>query len=138
MGPDGKVNKNDKIEFNEFIFQTEVGFVDNDGFFNPPADPLIHFDKSYTINVAFKQNPALGSSIVLDPDYSCVKYSDSRGKEGITGVSGCSGMDGLQGTSYYGGTLSGCPGGFGSPGYKGGCGGNGDEGPNIEVNDYLY
>jgi hypothetical protein len=130
--PDGSVNKNDKIEFVEFDYGADAGYVDQNGYFNPPADPFAWFDKPYTLTVRLKQNPALESTLVLNPDYSCSKLALWRGQDGETGYPGQDGYSGATG-SYGSSTQNGGDGGNGSNGGNGERGGTGGSAPGLNV-----
>jgi len=130
--PDGTINKNDKLEFSEFTYAPSAGFVDANGFFTPPGDPFAWFDKPYAITVRLATNPALESTIVLNPDYSCSKLAVWRGQDGMTGYPGQDGYSGSTG-AYGSSTQNGGDGQNGSNGGNGERGGDGGPAPSVNV-----
>ena len=127
----GNVNKNDKLDFVEFAFHSDLGGFDRDGWFAPNADLLASTDKEFEIQTVFKKQPDKFSfTTKYKPDYQCIKSGGKAGQEGNSGSSGPQGESGHMGqsgsTSQSGG--SGSQGGAGAPG---GDGANGGAGPHI-------
>ena len=132
MPATGKPNKNDKVDFDQFLYTPSVGSVDKAGFFNPPADAFASFDQPYTIHVTQYYNSANSASITLNPDYSCIKYTGWQGASGVEGYSGQSGYSGSSG-AYGSSSQNGGNGSNGSDGQDGSPGGVGENGPHVEV-----
>jgi hypothetical protein len=129
----GSVNKNDKLDFVEFAFQSDQGAFDKDGWFAPSNDLLATTDKEFEIKTVFKKQPDKYSfSTKYKPDYQCIKSggkSGQAGNGGSNGPSGPSGHDGQSGsTSQSGGSGS-----QGGPGGSGGDGANGGPGPHLQA-----
>jgi hypothetical protein len=128
----GSVNKNDKLDFEGFAFQSDLGAFDKDGWFAPNASLLASTDKEFEIKTVFKKQPDKFSfSTKYKPDYQCIKgggKSGSEGNGGSSGPSGQSGKDGQLGSDSQGGG-NGTQGGSGGPG---GDGANGGAGPHVQ------
>jgi len=129
----GSVNKNDKLDFVEFAFQSDQGQFDKEGWFAPGNDLLATTDKEFEIKTVFKKQPDKFSfSTKYKPDYQCIKSggkSGQGGNSGSNGPSGPAGKDGQLGsTSQSGGNGS-----SGGPGGPGGDGANGGPGPHIQA-----
>jgi uncharacterized membrane protein YgcG len=127
----GSVNKNDKLDFVEFAFHSDLGAFDKDGWFAPNADLLQSTDKEFEIKTVYKRQPDKFSfTTKYKPDYQCIKSGGKDGQAGGAGSSGSSGQsghDGQSGSSSQAGG-GGSAGGSGSPG---GDGSNGGAGPHI-------
>ncbi|MGH7296033.1 MAG: hypothetical protein ACRELB_13915, partial [Polyangiaceae bacterium] len=127
----GSVNKNDKLDFVDFAFQSDLGAFDKDGWFQPKADLLATTDKEFEIKTVFKKQPDKFSfTMKYKPDYQCIKgggKGGEAGNDGSSGPSGEGGHDGQLGSDSQSGG-SGTQGGAGGPG---GDGGNGGAGPHI-------
>jgi hypothetical protein len=126
-------NKNDKLDFVEFAFQSDQGAFDKDGWFAPGNDLLATTDKEFEIKTVFKKQPDKFSfSTKYKPDYQCIKSggkSGQAGNGGSNGPSGPAGHDGQSGsTSQSGGSGS-----QGGPGGPGGDGANGGPGPHLQA-----
>ena len=129
----GSVNKNDKLDFSEFAFNSEQGRVDGDGWFKPNPNVLSTVGKEFSIKTVYKRRPDKFSfTTTYKPDYTCIK---GGGKTGTPGTSGNGGSTGRQGQSGQGGsaTAGGGPGGDGGNGGPGGNGTTGGQGPRIVV-----
>jgi hypothetical protein len=128
----GSVNKNDKLDFVDFAFQSDLGAFDKDGWFAPNASLLATTDKEFEIKTVFKKQPDKFSfSTKYKPDYQCIKgggKSGQLGNAGSSGPSGQSGNDGKMGSDSQSGG-SGSQGGSGGPG---GDGSNGGAGPHVQ------
>ena len=129
----GSVNKNDKLDFVEFAFQSDQGQFDKDGWFEPGNDLLATADKEFEIKTVFKKHPDKFSfSTKYKPDYQCIKGGGKGGQAGNSGSNGPSGPAGHDGqlgsTSQGGGTGS-----AGGPGGPGGDGANGGPGPHLQA-----
>jgi hypothetical protein len=129
----GSVNKNDKLDFVEFAFHSELGQFDRDGWFAPSNNILATTDKEFEIKTVFKKQPDKFSfTTKYKPDYQCIKGGGGGGQPGNGGnggPSGESGRDGQLGSDSQSGG-SGSQGGAGGPG---GDGGNGGAGPRIQA-----
>src|SRR5579859_4632578 len=126
-------NKNDKLDFVEFAFQSDLGQFDKEGFFAPRADLLASADKEFAIRTVFKKQPdKFTFTTKYKPDYQCIKgggHGGDAGNPGGSGQAGESGHDGQLGSdSQAGGTGS-----QGSAGGSGGDGGNGGPGPHVQA-----
>jgi hypothetical protein len=124
-------NKNDKMEFSDFTFASNLGQVDQFGFLTPNQDVLASTDKQFEIVTAFKREPTkFNVTQKYKPSYECIKDAGQGGKPGEDGQDGSSGGAGQAGA--YGGTDNvggrGAQGGPGNPGASGTDGGNG---PNV-------
>ena len=53
----GSVNKNDKLDFVEFAFQSDLGAFDKEGWFAPNASLLASTDKEFEIKTVYKKQP---------------------------------------------------------------------------------
>jgi hypothetical protein len=127
----GSVNKNDKLDFVDFAFQSDLGQFDGDGWFAPKADLLATTDKEFELKTVFKKQPDKFSfTMKYKPDYQCIKgggKGGQAGNDGSSGPSGQAGHDGQLGSDQQSGG-TGTQGGSGGPG---GDGGNGSAGPHI-------
>jgi hypothetical protein len=128
----GSVNKNDKLDFVEFAFQSDLGAFDKEGWFAPNASLLASTDKEFEIKTVYKKQPDKYSfSTKYKPDYQCIKgggKSGQLGNGGSSGPSGQGGSDGRMGSDSQGGG-NGTQGGSGGPG---GDGANGGAGPHVQ------
>ena len=131
------VNKNDKLEFSDFAFNSEQGTFDPSGWFKPNDNLLATVGKEIKIKTVYKRRPDRFSfDTSYKPDYSCIK---DAGAQGTGGAGGNPGRDGEPGRSAATGTGngassgSGSAGGSGGQGTAGGPGGNGGPGPHLQV-----
>jgi hypothetical protein len=128
----GSVNKNDKLDFVEFAFHSDLGAFDQEGWFAPNASLLATADKEFEIQTVYKKQPDKFSfSTKYKPDYQCIKgggKSGQLGNPGSGGPSGQAGNDGKSGSDSQGGS-NGSQGGSGGPG---GDGSNGGAGPHLQ------
>lgn len=129
----GSVNKNDKIDFVEFAFHSDLGEFDGEGWFAPKNDILATADKEFEIKTVFKKRPDKFSfTTKYKPDYQCIKgggKGGSMGNAGNGGPSGNAGHDGQLGSD----SQSGGNGSQGGPGGPGGDGANGGAGPHVQA-----
>jgi hypothetical protein len=129
----GHVNKNDKLDFVEFAFQSDQGKFDKDGWFAPTGDLLATADKEFEIKSVFKKQPDKFSfSTKYKPDYQCIKDGGKNGQggnDGQQGPQGPGGHDGQYGSAVQGGGN----GSQGGPGGPGGDGANGGAGPHVHA-----
>jgi hypothetical protein len=125
-------NKNDKLDFVDFAFQSDLGAFDKDGWFAPNASLLASTDKEFEIKTVFTKQPDKYSfTTKYKPDYQCIKgggKGGSVGNGGSSGPSGQAGKDGQMGSDSQGGA-NGTQGGAGGPG---GDGANGGAGPHVQ------
>ncbi len=129
----GGVNKNDKIDFTEFAFNSGEGQVDPDGWFKPNPNVLATVGKEFSIKTVYKRRPDKFSfTTTYKPDYACIKAAGKRGGSGSSGGSGPSGKSGAQGQSGSDKSAGG-PGGDGGNGGPGGNGTSGQPGPKLVV-----
>jgi hypothetical protein len=128
----GSVNKNDKLDFVDFAFQSDLGAFDKEGWFAPNASLLASTDKEFEIKTVFTKQPDKFSfSTKYKPDYQCIKgggKNGSVGNGGSNGPSGSAGKDGPMGSDSQAGG-NGTQGGSGGPG---GDGANGGAGPHVQ------
>ena len=100
QGKEG-ANKNDKMEFTDFAFQSDQGSFNQDGWFTPNPNVLATASKELQIKSVFRQRPDKFSfTTTYKPDYTCIKQagkSGGSGQEGHSGESGQSGQTGSQG-----------------------------------------
>ena len=127
------VNKNDKLDFVDFAFQSDQGAFDRDGWFAPNPDLLTTVGKEFSIKSVYRRRPDKFSfTTTYKPDYSCIKEGGSgggAGREGPSGSDGSSGKSGASGSS----SSSGGEGADGGSGTSGGSGGDGTAGPKLTV-----
>jgi uncharacterized membrane protein YgcG len=125
------VNKNDKLDFTEFAFDSAFGKVDQNGWFHSSSDMMLTIDKEYEVKTVLRRRPdKFTFKTTYKPDYNCVKElgaSGQSGRSGPYGESGRSGSSGQSGSSSAGGGK----GGDGSPGGPGGNGTDGSAGPHV-------
>jgi hypothetical protein len=126
-----EANKNDKMEFSDFTFASNLGQIDKYGFLTPNQDVLASTDKQFEIVTAFKREPTkFAVTKQYKPSYECIKNAGTGGKPGDDGQDGSSGGAGQAGA--YGGTDSvGGRGASGGPGNPGASGTDGGNGPNV-------
>jgi uncharacterized membrane protein YgcG len=127
------VNKNDKLDFVEFAFQSDQGAFDRDGWFAPNRDLQTTVAKEFSIKSVYRRRPDKFSfTTTYKPDYSCIKEG---GKGGTAGQEGPAGSDGSSGKSGQSGSASssGGEGGDGGSATSGGSGGDGTQGPRLTV-----
>ncbi|MCC6555659.1 MAG: hypothetical protein IT372_22075 [Polyangiaceae bacterium] len=117
-------DRNDKLDFNDFVFQSDLGKVDKDGFFQPTRDLLATVDKEFSIQAAFRLGPSRSKAAgSYRPDYDCITNAGGRGVPGQPGKAGRHGNAGV--AAGNGGT--GGDGNIGIPGERGADGGHGPE-----------
>ena len=85
----GSVNKNDKLDFVDFAFQSDQGAFDDQGWFTPAPNLLTTVGKEFEIKSVFKRRPDKFSfTTKYKPDYSCIKGAGKSGAPGNEGSSG--------------------------------------------------
>ena len=125
----GKVGR---IDFKEFVFSSDQGTIDENGFFQPNPDVMVSAGGGFAITTAYKADAAFYKTREYRPEYSCLQSAGLAGGAGMGGDSGTSGAQGASGSSG----ASDKAGGQGSNGTAGGPGSNGGDGqtgPNIQV-----
>lgn len=126
-------NKNDKIDFAEFAFNSGEGQVDVDGWFKPNPNLLATVGKEFSIKTAYKRRPdKFTFTTTYKPDYACIKGAGKTGAPGGSGGSGSTGNAGSQGQSGSDKSAGG-PGGDGGNGGPGGSGSSGQPGPKLVI-----
>ncbi|MCC6551456.1 MAG: hypothetical protein IT372_00355 [Polyangiaceae bacterium] len=121
------VNKNDKLDFSEFAFHSDLGGFDDEGFFSPNKDLLASIDKEFELTAAFKKRPdKFTMKTKYKPDYGCISGGGAEGDAGNQGSAGSAGSDGSSGSS-------GADGGDAGSGGPGGDGSDGGAGPKLTV-----
>ena len=127
----GSVNKNDKLDFEEFAFKSEQGSFDKAGWFQPNKNLLATAGKEFEIKSVYRRRPDKFSfTTTYKPDYGCIKGgggSATSGSQGSSGNGGASGKEGASGSS----SQSGGAGGDGGMGTQGGNGTDGASGPRV-------
>lgn len=124
-------NKNDKMEFSDFLFTSNNGQFDEYGFLTPNHDILASTDKEFEVVTAFKRQPQkFAVTNKYKPSYDCIKNAGAGGQDGQDGAQGESGQAGQAG-QYGGSDNVGGNGSAGGPGNGGGSGGDGAAGPNV-------
>jgi hypothetical protein len=148
----GAVNKNGKLDFDEFAFKSSEGTFDAEGWFSPRPDLLATAGHEFEIRSVFKRRPdKFTFTTNYKPDYDCIKASGHDGASGHGGTEGAAGSDGSRGTDGAYSTTTNPPttpggvsttsttqgpggnGGNGGPGGPGGPGSDGGAGPRISV-----
>jgi hypothetical protein len=129
----GSVNKNDKLDFVEFAFHSDLGQFSAEGWFSPKSDLLATADREFEIKTVYKKRPDKFSfTTKYKPDYQCIKGGGAGGQPGgagAAGPSGNAGHDGQLGSS----SQSGGNGSQGGPGGPGGDGSSGGAGPHLQA-----
>jgi hypothetical protein len=126
-----EANKNDKLEFVDFAFNSELGGFDKDGWFAPNPSMLASVDKEFLIKTVYKKRPDKFSfDTKYKPDYQCIKGGGKGGEAGASGGSGSPGQSGHDG-QYGSDSQSGGQGSAGGQGSPGADGSNGGAGPHI-------
>ena len=127
------VNKNDKLDFVDFAFQSDQGTFDRDGWFAPNPDLLTTVGKEFSIKSVYRRRPDKFSfTTTYKPDYACIKDGGGGGGPGRDGPSGSDGQSGKGGASGSSSSAGG-EGADGGSGTSGGSGGDGTQGPRITV-----
>ncbi len=125
----GSVDKNDKLDFDEFVFQSPQGRFDNQGWFSPDRNLLTTAGTPFEIRSIFKRRPdKLSATTTYKPDYACIKSAGAPGRSGTPGAEGQRGDNGRAGTPGSS-TTSGGVGADGAPGAPGTNGTDGAPGP---------
>lgn len=128
---DDSANKNDKLDFSEFAFHSDLGTFDESGWFSPDADLMASVDREFELVTAYRRRPdQFTFTTKYKPDYACIRDVAASGGSGSTGASGDAGARGQDGR-YGSSTEAGGDGSAGSSGAPGGDGSAGAEGPRI-------
>lgn len=125
----GKIGK---IDFKEFVFSSDQGSIDDNGFFTPNPDVLVSAASGFAITTAYKADAAFYKTREYRPEYSCILDAGSSGVAGPGGDSGSSGTAGASGSSGASDKAGG-QGSNGTAGGQGSNGGDGQPGPNLQV-----
>ena len=121
----GSVNKNDKLEFTDFTFQSDQGQFDNEGWFAPLQTLPATAGTEFVVHATYTPSPLVFSyTYKWKPDYACVTSAVSVGTAGASGGRGKDGAPGRGGDG--GGVMS--AGGDGQDGAPGGPGTDGTVG----------
>lgn len=131
-GKAGTFSKIGKIDFKEFVFSSDQGTFDDNGFFTPNPDVMVSAVSGFSLTTAYKEDAKFYKTNEYKPEYSCIVEAGSSGAPGNRGDQGSSGAAGSSGSSGS----SSQAGGAGSVGVGGGQGTNGSDGaagPNIQV-----
>ncbi len=124
-------NKNDKMEFSDFMFTSNLGQFDENGFLTPNQDVLASAGKEVEIVTAFKREPAkFATTHKYKPSYGCIKGIGAGGASGQDGQIGETGSGGSNG-EYGGADRVGGQGTNGGQGNPGGSGADGAAGPSV-------
>jgi hypothetical protein len=129
----GQVNKNDKLDFSAFSFQSELGQFDKEGWFTPTPSLVATTGHEIVVRATFIPQPVvLSSTYKFKPDYACIVAAGSSGVGGTAGGPGGVGSAGKAGS--FGGVMSaGDAGGDGGSGVAGTDGGTGGPGPKLHA-----
>lgn len=129
----GTVDRNDKMDFDEFSFVSAEGRFDAQGWFIPDRNLLTTAGKPFEIRSVFKRRPEkLSATMSYRPDYACIRSGGAPGRAGEHGAGGQGGQAGGDG-SRGSATSAGNAGGDGAPGTAGGNGGGGARGPSFQA-----
>jgi len=121
----GSVNKNDKLEFTDFAFQSEQGQFDKDGWFAPLQTLPATAGHEYVVHAVYNPSPLVFTyTYKWKPDYACITSAATAGPPGSQGGPGKDGAAGRLGDG--GGVMS--SGGDGTDGATGGAGADGTPG----------
>lgn len=127
------INRNDRLDFGDFAFHSEMGSFDESGWFLPNRDMVASAGKEFVLKTVYKKRPdQFSMETKYKPNYDCIQQVGKSGSSGIPGSSGSSGKDGTSGQSG-GSTRSGSEGGEGGDGGDGSDGGDGGDGPRIKA-----
>jgi hypothetical protein len=129
----GQVNKNDRLEFTDFTFQSEQGKFDRDGWFAPLEALPATAGHEFVVHATYNPSSAIFSyTYKWKPDYGCITSAASSGQGGVAGGPGKDGVPGKMGDA--GGVMSAAGDGQdGAPGGPGGDGASGTAGPKIHA-----
>jgi hypothetical protein len=120
----GPVNKNDKLEFTDFTFQSEQGQFDKDGWMAPLENLTATAGHEFIIHATYNPSSALFSNTYKwKPDYACITSASKAVEAGVLGGPGKDGAAGKVGDA--GGVMS-----AGGDGKDGAVGGSGSDGTN--------
>ena len=121
-----------KLSYSNFVFTASAGFVDEDGLYHPPADPLPLLDQTIEIKVAVNKRPKVNAKATVLPIYTCGATANFRGENGLPGIHGTYGNDGQNG-GRDNGTGDPYNGLRGAPGLDGKDGKPGQDAPDLEI-----
>lgn len=126
-------NKNDKLDFADFAFQSAQGTFGPDGYFSPNPDLLLTVGKELEIKTIYRRRPdKFAFTTAYKPDYACIKETGKVGASGESGTSGNAGGEGKSGASGSSSSAGGT-GGNGTSGSSGTRGGDGAAGPHYTI-----
>ncbi|MBX3185778.1 MAG: hypothetical protein KF819_02135 [Labilithrix sp.] len=92
------VNKNDKLDFSDFAFQSAQGTFDAAGWFTPIPNVLATAGSELEITTVYRRRPdKFTFKTNYKPDYACIKESGHDGHPGPGGASGGTGGAGGMG-----------------------------------------
>jgi hypothetical protein len=118
----GAVNKNDRLAFTDFSFETAQGQVDKDGWLAPQGELQATAGQEIAVKVTYNPSPLVYSSTYKwKPDYACITEASSPVEAGAAGGVGKDGATGKPGDG--GGVMS-----AGGDGHDGAAGGAGVDG----------
>ena len=129
----GNVNKNDKLEFTNFMFQSDQGQIDKDGWFAPLQSLAATAGHEFIVHATYVPSPTVYTyTYKWKPDYTCITSASATGTPGAPGGRGKDGKPGRFGDG--GGVMSsGGDGQDGAPGDVGAVGAVGGTGPKIHA-----
>ena len=79
----GQVNKNDRLEFTDFAFQSEQGRFDKDGWFAPLEALPVTAGHEFVVHATYNPSPVVFSyTYKWKPDYACITSAGSAGQPG--------------------------------------------------------
>lgn len=131
-GKAGTFGKVGHIDFTEFVFSSDQGTIDADGFFQPNPDVLVSAASGFAITTAYKDDAKFYATKEYRPEYSCITDVGSAGPGGMSGDAGTAGAQGSSGASGASDKAGG-QGGAGVAGGQGSNGSDGQAGPNLHV-----
>ncbi len=121
----GAVNKNDKLDFASFAFQSEQAQFDADGWMAPLQVLPATAGHELVVHATYNPSPLVFSyTYKFKPDYACITSAAAAGPGAAAGAPGKDGAKGKLGDG--GGVMS--TGGDGQDGAPGGAGGDGAQG----------
>jgi hypothetical protein len=129
----GDVNKNDKLDFASFTFESDQAKFDKDGWMAPLQDLKATAGHELVVHATYNPSPLIFSySYKWKPDYGCITQAAVAGAPGVAGGPGKDGAPGKPGDG--GGVMSaGGDGGDGAAGGHGMEGGVGGTGPKVKA-----
>ncbi|RLB56455.1 MAG: hypothetical protein DRI90_18680 [Deltaproteobacteria bacterium] len=106
-GEAGEADKRDKLDFEAFDFESNLGSIDGSGWFTPERDLFASADKTFTFEVSLAKDPEKNASIKLPPDYGCIDSAGGEGQAGHRGQLGRAGRNGSHGGNGQHGSAGG-------------------------------